>query len=384
MTKSLIYLDHAAATPIDRRVVDAMSPYFSELFFNPSSPYLPAVLVRRDYENAKKTLANLIGGKADELVMTAGATESINLVFNSVSGHVIVPNVEHHAVLNCAKKCKHTIIAADKNGFVSADTVASAIKPETELISVALANNELGTIQPIRDIAEIIKKERFNRLAQDNMTPIYLHTDASQGASQLDINVARLGVDLLTLNCGKIYGPKQVGLLWSSSIVKLKPLIIGGGQERGLRSGTENVAGVIGFAKALELAAKHQNFEKKRLVNLRDYIQKKLTEAFPNAIVSGNLKHRLSGHLHISFPNIDGERLVFILENNGVLVSTGSACAANKGTKSHVLDSIGMSDELANGSVRITLGHLNNEKNIHQATKIIIDSIKKEYKRIQK
>lgn len=384
MSNNLIYLDHAAATPVDRRVIDVMLPYFGDLFYNPSSPYLPAVQVRRDYEDAKKTLANLIGGKPGEVVITAGATESINLIFNSISGHVIVPNIEHHAVLNCAKKCDHTIILADKRGLVSVETVTAAITPKTQLVSVALANNEIGTIQPLRDIAEVIKKERSKRLSDGNSMPIYLHTDASQGVGQLDVNVARLGVDLLTLNSGKIYGPKQVGLLWAASFVKLTPQIVGGGQERGLRSGTENVAGVIGFAKALQLANDHRIFEQKRLAVLRDYMQINLISAFPDAIISGNLKHRLSGHLHISFPGIDGERLIFILENKGILVATGSACAANKGTKSHVLDAIGLSDELANGSIRITLGHLSNDKNIRQATKTIISEIQKEYKRLEK
>jgi cysteine desulfurase len=384
VSKSFIYLDHAAATPVDPRVIKAMQPYFSDLFYNPSSPYFPAVEVRRDYENAKKILANLIGAKPSEITITAGATESINLVFNSISGHVVVPNIEHHAVLNCAKKCKNTIVPADGKGFVSPDVIKLAITPETQLVSVALANNEIGTIQPIRDIAELIKNERNRRLEDGNKTPIYLHCDASQGVGQIDVNVARLGVDLLTLNAGKIYGPKQVGLLWAASYVKLVPQIIGGGQESGIRSGTENVAGVIGFVKALEMATEHRVFESSRLVQLRDYLQKVLTDNFPNAVISGNLKHRLPGHLHISFPGIDGERLIFILENKGILLATGSACAANKGSKSHVLDAIGMSDELASGSIRITLGHLSNEKNIKIAGKIIVDSIKNEYARMSK
>ncbi len=384
MIKNFIYLDHAAATPVDRRVFDVMLPYFSGLFYNPSSPYFPAVQVRRDYDNAKKTLANLIGGKQDEIIITAGATESINLVFNSVSGHVVVSNIEHHAVLNCAKKCPHTIVLVDGRGIIQVEVIAAAITPKTQLISVALANNELGTIQPVRDIAEIVKKERMDRLKNGNKMPIYLHVDASQGVGQLNVNVARLGADLLTLNSGKIYGPKQVGLLWAASFVKLNPQIIGGGQERGIRSGTENVAGVIGFAKALELAVDHQSFEQKRLATLRDYMQNNLIKAFPEAVISGSQKNRLAGHLHISFPGIDGERLLFILEDRGVLVATGSACAANKGTKSHVLEAISISDEIANGSIRITLGCLSNEKNTRQACKIIISELKKEYERLRK
>lgn len=384
MDKELIYLDHAAATPMDERVLAVMYPYFSDDFYNPSSPYLPAVKVRQSYENAKKNLANSIGAKPGELIMTAGATESINLAFSGISGHVITPNIEHHSVLACAKKCNHTIIKADKRGFISADIVKAAIRPDTQLISIALANNEIGTIQPIRDIAETIKKERNDRLMQGNKTPIYLHSDASQGVGQLDINVARLGVDMLTMNAAKIYGPKQVGLLWAASNIDLCPQIMGGGQERGLRSGTENVAGIIGFAKALELVSEHRKYESDRLTKLRDYLQLVLTNAFPEAVVSGYEKHRLAGHLHISFPDIDGERLIFILENRGVLVATGSACAANKGTRSHVLTSIGLSSNLADGSIRITLGHLSNEDNIKRAGIIMTEEIKREYERMNK
>jgi len=221
-------------------------------------------------------------------------------------------------------------------------------------------------------------------LMRGDKTPIYLHSDASQGVSQLDVNIARLGVDMLTLNSGKMYGPKQMGLLWAASHVRLNPLIVGGGQERGLRSGTENVAGTIGFARALELATTHRKFESERLAKLRDSLQTALTNAFTDAIVSGHPKHRLAGHLHISFPGLDGERLIFILENRGVLVSTGSACAANKGTRSHVLMAIGMTPEIADGSIRITLGHLSTPENTGLAGNIIIEELKKEYYRISK
>lgn len=384
MNDNLIYLDHAAATPMDERVFTAMQPYFSNLFYNPSSPYSPAVAVRRDYDNAKQKLANLIGAKPGEIIITAGATESINLAFSSINGHVVVSNIEHYAVLACAKKHEHTIVAADKHGIVSVDSIKSAIRPDTQLISVALANNELGTIQPIRDIAEVVKFEREKRLSSDNKTPIYLHCDASQGAGQVDISVSRLGIDMLTLNAGKVYGPKQVGLLWAASYVRLQPQIIGGGQERGIRSGTENVAGTVGFAKALELATEHRKYESDRLLILRDSFQKVLSDAFPDAVISGHMKHRLAGHLHISFPGLDGERLVFLLENKGVLVATGSACAANKGTRSHVLTAIGLSPELADGSIRITLGHLSTTENIKTAGEIIIEEVKHEYERTSK
>jgi cysteine desulfurase len=383
MNDEVIYLDHAAATPLDKRVLTVMTPYFTDLFYNPSSPYSPALSVRRDYEAAKHMIAQTIGAKGDELIMTAGATESINLAFSSIGGHIVTANIEHHAVLEAAKKYSHTIIAADERGLVTADAIRTALRPDTRLVSIALANNELGTIQPLRDIASVVQREREARLSRGDTTPIYLHSDASQGAGQLDTHVARLGVDLLTLNAGKVYGPKQVGLLWASSHVRLAAQIVGGGQERGLRSGTENVAGVIGFAKAMELAEKHRKFESERLRSLRDSLQEMLLTAFPDAVISGYEKKRLSSHLHISFPGLDAERLVFALETRQVLVATGSACAANKGTRSHVLTAIGLDDITADGSLRLTLGHLSNEENTKRAGMIIIEEITRERQRMQ-
>jgi cysteine desulfurase len=376
-----IYLDHAAATPLDPKVLAAMQPFFSDAFYNPSAPYAPAVAVRREYEAAKQQIARTIGARGDDLVVTAGATESINLAFSSFDGHVVTATIEHHAVLEAAKKRDHTLVEPDQHGMVSADAIKAAIVPTTNLVSIALANNELGTIQPLRDIAEVVKAERQARLSRGDHTPIYLHTDASQGVGQLDVNVARLGVDMLTLNAAKVYGPKQVGLLWAAPSVVITPSIVGGGQERGLRSGTENVAGTVGFAKAMELASAHRKFESERLKKLRDTMQDRLVEAFPQAVVSGHPRHRLAGHLHISFPHLDAERVLFSLESQGVLVATGSACAANKGTRSHVLTAIGLAPEVADGSLRITLGHLSNEENIPKATNLIIETIRREYER---
>ena len=382
MANKLIYLDHAAATPLDERVLAAMQPYFSDNFFNPSSPYAPAVAVRREYEAAKHRLAVCIGGKGNDIVMTAGATESINLMFGSIDGHVVTSNIEHHAVLAAAGRHDTTYVAATAQGMVDPEDIAQAIRPETQLVSIALANNELGTIQPLRDIAQIVRDERQRRFEAGEFTPIYLHSDASQGVGQIDIHVARLGVDALTINAGKIYGPKQVGLLWVANHVKLSPTIVGGGQERGLRSGTENVAGTIGFATAMELATEHRNYESKRLAHLRDSMQAALFDAFPNAVVSGHQKKRLPGHLHISFPGIDAERVLFSLEARGVMVATGSACAANKGTRSHVLTAIGLAPDIADGSLRITLGRLTDAQAITDATAIIVAEIKHEMERV--
>ena len=381
MNEPTIYLDHAAATPIDPKVVAAMQPYFSDSFYNPSAPYAPAIIVRREYEVAKSVLARSIGGKGDEIIITAGATESINLAFTCIGGHIVTANIEHQAVLEAAKLFEYTLVASDIRGMVSAESVKTAIRPDTRLISIALANSEVGTIQPLRDIGEIVRKEREARLARGDHTPIYFHSDASQGVGQLDVNTSRLGVDLLTINAAKIYGPKQVGLLWSASHVELSPHIRGGGQERGIRSGTENVAGTVGFAKALELATTHRKYESDRLAKLRDNLEKKLSAAFPGAVVSGHHKHRLAGHLHISFPWLDAERVLFALESRNVLVATGSACAANKGTRSHVLTAIGLAPEVADGSLRMTLGHLSNNENIDEAAKIIIEEVQREYDR---
>lgn len=384
MTSETIYLDHAAATPLDERVLAAMMPYFSEQFYNPSSPYEPALRVKRVYQEAKDTIARSLGVKADELVMTAGATESINLAFHRVKGHVVVSAIEHQAVLRAAEQHEHTIIPVDVHGQTDPEAVRQAIRDDTELISIGLANNEIGTIQPLADIGRIVEEIRRKRLEEGNDRPIFLHSDASQGVGQVDVTVARLGVDMLTLNAGKIYGPKQVGLLYVARHVHLTPQVVGGGQELGLRSGTENVAGVIGFAKAMELADASRKSEVVRLRDLRDKLEKKLMDAFPDAVVSGHHKHRLASCLHISFPNIDAERLVFLLEMKGVLVATGSACAANKGTRSHVLTAIGLSPEVADGSLRLTLGHSTDDNTIEAAADAIIEAVKREQDRTRR
>ena len=376
-----IYLDHAAATPVDPDVFTAMQPYFSDIFYNPSSPYAPAVQVRRDYEAAKSEIASVIGAKSGELIMTAGATESINLAFSGANGHVVTTTIEHPAVLAAAARHDHTLVDVDKNGRVNPDDIEKAIRSDTSLVSIGLANSEIGTVQPLSKIATVIKEKLVARLNQGNKTPLYLHSDASQGAGQLDLHVTRLGVDLLTLNAAKIYGPKQVGLLYAERSVKLHPQIVGGGQESGLRSGTENVAGVIGMARAMILADKKRNTEVHRMGILRDALQRKLLAVFSDAVISGHPKHRLSSHLHISFPGIDAERLVFGLESHGVLVATGSACAANKGTRSHVLSAIGLDDETADGSLRLSLGRQTNEAEIGQAAQAIVNTVKKEIAR---
>ena len=384
MKDKFIYLDHAAATPMDPLVIEAMQPYFSEKFFNPSSPYAPAVTVKRDYREAKSRIARVLGVGADELVMTAGATESINLAFTAASGVSLVSAIEHSSVINSAKaRSDVQLIPPMKNGRIDPQTVKKLLTPDVSFMSIALANHELGYIQPIEEIAEVVRLERLRRQENGESTPLMFHTDASQTAALMDVKIKRLGVDLLTLSAAKVYGPKQVGLLWIRPGVKLRPNIVGGGQEAGLRSGTENVAGVVGFAAALELAAKRRSGEVKRLRGLRDTLVKKLLATFPDMIISSDQKKSLVNFLNISFPGVDAERLVFLLEARGVLVATGSACAANSGTRSHVLAAIGLSDAAIDGSLRLTLGRLNDEAQVMRAADEIITAVRTERERMQ-
>lgn len=378
----IYYLDHAAATPVADFVLEAMQPFMADKFYNPSSPYAPAISVRRDYEAAKAKIASIIGAKPDELIMTAGATESINLMFYKLSGHVVASSIEHPAVLKASEAYEYTLVKPNTKGTITPDSVRKAIRPNTALVSIALANNELGTIQPLKDIAMVVEAERARRSDAGESQPIYFHTDASQGAGYLDLHVSRLGVDAMTLNAGKVYGPKQVGLLWVASHVRVRPVVVGGGQEYGLRSGTENVAGVVGFAQAITAADAGRHAESERIGQLRDELQATLVKQFPSAVVSGNIKKRLPNFLHISFPGLDAERLLFALEERGVLVATGSACAANKGTRSHVLTEIGLSPDIADGSMRITLGKLNTAKSLHVAADIILSTVKAEVNRV--
>lgn len=367
---------------MDPLVIEAMQPYFSEKFFNPSSPYAPAVTVKRDYREAKSRIARVLGVGADELVMTAGATESINLAFTAAGGVSLISAIEHSSVINSAKaRSEVRFIPPLKNGRIDLQAVKKLLTPDVSFMSIALANHELGYIQPIEEIAEVVRAERLRRQENGEPTPLVFHTDASQTAALMDVKIKRLGVDLLTLSAAKVYGPKQVGLLWARPGVKLRPTIVGGGQEAGLRSGTENVAGVVGFAAALELAAKRRSGEVKRLRGLRDMLAKKLSAAFPDMIISSDQKKSLVNFLNISFPGVDSERLVFLLEAHGVLVATGSACAANSGTRSHVLAAIGLGDTAIDGSLRLTLGRLNDEAQVMRAADEIITAVRMEQER---
>ncbi len=376
----MIYLDFAAASPVSSKVMKKMEPYFSELFFNPSAPYLASKKVREDYENAKFALAHTIGAKGADLVITAGATESINLAFTAISkkAKVLYLATEHPAVCEAASPFNHEEIAVQKSGLIDLQDFAKKLTDDVELISISLANNELGTIQPLAEISALIQKERQRRLADNNTTPIYFHSDASQALSLLDINVSRLGVDLLTLNAAKVYGPKGIGALYISRSVKLQPIVRGGGQERGLRSGTENVPALIGFAEAATIAKTHIASNRKKYAKLVDILRAELKKSKIEPIFLGSKKHQLANFCPVCFPGVDAERLIYQLENKEIYVSTGAACAASKGKKSRTLQAIGLSDEEISGSLRISLGVLNDESQIktaaHEIVSIINDS----------
>ncbi len=456
----MVYLDHAAATPVSDKALSAMLPYFDNLFFNPSAPYLPAKRVREDYEAAKSTIAHVIGAKGADLIITAGATESINLAFTvcrpylkstdnrqanpktTTAKHLNIANIpnagssthlpqssdsqppriltiptEHAAVLESAKPFGAIFASVDSAGLVDLADFRAKLSPDIVLVTISLANNELGTIQPLSELAEIIRTERQNRLAKGNTTPLYFHTDASQAANLIDINVARLGVDLLTLNAAKCGGPKGVGALYFAHGIKIQPLSVGGGQERGLRSGTENVPGVIGFAVAIDEAKKHLAGNRKKYQKMAQILHqaiKNLPEAhsdasivaqnnknvnhnlnspikssevsfkqqIPEPIFLGNPKHQLANFVPVCFPGLDAERVIYKLESEGILVSTGAACAANKGNKSHVLAAIGLSDAEIAGSLRISLGSTNTEEQIFTIAPKIVEIIKSEYIRV--
>ena len=358
-----IYLDYAAATPVDIRVFSAMQPYFTEKFYNPSASYLPAKHIREEYEARKAVLANSIGAKSPDLIITAGATESINLAFTVLRNyqvtHCLILETEHAAVRESAKNLSsdYEKIKVDRSGLIDLEDLKSKIKDNTVLVSVALANNELGTIQPLSDISRILQEVRDQRLKTKNLTPIYLHSDASQAMSLIDLSVARLGVDLLTINAAKVYGPKGIGALYVARGIRLSPITFGGGQEMGLRSGTENVPNLVGFSVASEFAKKHLISSRKQYQALaktfREIIEQKSKIA---PLWLGNPKHQLANFIPVCFDGLDAERLIFKLEDRGIYVSTGAACAASKGQKSHVLSAIGLSDSEIAGSLRITLG----------------------------
>lgn len=358
-----------------------MQPYFTEAFYNPSASYLAARKVHADIEAARAVVARWLGAKPAEVIFTAGATEGNNLAINGVmqrfaGANLLVAAVEHDAVIAPAQQYPHALLPVNAKGTVDLDKLRTAIDDHTVLVSVAYAHNELGTIQPLKQIAAILRDVRAARQKIGNSLPIYLHTDAAQATPYLDIHTARLGVDLMTINGSKMYGPKQMGALFVSAKVELQPLVRGGGQERGLRSGTENVPGIIGLAAALEKVQAHRREAAAREQKLRDILLQALQQNFADMVVNGDLRKRLPNNLHVSWPGRDGERILMAADELGLQVATGAACSANKQTGSHALMAIGLDEATRNGSIRITLGSPTTEAEVRRAAEILTEVVK--------
>jgi len=361
--KRSIYLDHAATTPVDPVVKKAMDPFFTEEFGNPSAFYEIGLRAQESLEDARARIAKILGCVPNEVIFTGSGTESDNLAILGVArakgkGHIITSAIEHHAVSDTIEHLKEegftvTVLPVDKYGLVDPRVLEEEIKTETILVSLMYANNEIGTVEPIKELAAICRKKG-----------VLFHTDACQAGGALPINVKKLGVDLMTINGSKIYGPKGVGCLYIRSGIKLEPIVYGGGQERGLRSGTENVPGIIGFAKALELAQKNCTSENKRLIKLRDKLIKGLTTKIPNCFLNGHPTKRLPNNVNITILDIEGESIILFLNELGVYASTGSACTSKSLDPSHVITAIGLPYEAAHGSIRFTLGHSTKESDI--------------------
>lgn len=374
--KSPIYLDYAAATPMDDKVLDSMLPYFKENFYNPSANYDPAIEVKNNLNEARSSIAYWLGAKSSEIIFTAGGTEANNLAVTGVmeinpGKNLIISAIEHDSVILPAKKYIHKIASVDSSGTIKTNSLLSLIDNDTVLISVMQANNEIGTLQPIKEIAQEIKRIRSQRLLSNNLTPLYLHTDAAQAANYLDIHHSQLGADLISLNGGKIYGPKQTGILFVSSRVKLSPIILGGGQENEMRSGTENVAGFIGLACALDITQKMRKEEALRLQDIQNQFFNKIAKEMPEVIINGSKNKRLPNNIHISIPGVDNERIIALLNNAEVYIAAGSACSASKNAPSHVLRAIGTSEEMARSSIRISMGRGTSLKDMNAAFEII-------------
>lgn len=389
--KNLIYLDHAAGTFLDPEVKKSMELFLGANFGNASSLYNLGKKSKEAIEFSRKQVAEVLSARAEEIVFTAGGTESNNLaIFGSVSEnkkvHVITSVIEHPSVLEPVLELQNrghkvSLLKVDKNGFINLDQIKKAVRPETVLISVMYANNEVGTVQAISEIGKWLRQENQKRISK-KLSPILFHTDACQATGALDLNVNRLGVDLLTLNGSKIYGPKQSGVLFVRKGLKLKPVIFGGGQEKGLRSGTENVAGIVGFAKALVLAEKSRDKESKRLKSLRDYFITQALKSVKGASLNGfdertklrvnnfSVK-RLPNNINLSFKGLEGETALIYLDSYNIAVSTGSACSSVRGETSHVLLALGLTKEQAESSLRFTLGKNTTLKEINFVLKVL-------------
>ena len=354
--EKLIYLDNAATTALKPEVFEAMKPYFLENYSNPNSVYTFAQQSKKAVEEARETLAGILGAKTNEIYFTAGGSESDNWAikgcmdaFASKGKHIITTKIEHHAVLHTCeyleqKGCEVTYLNVDENGCISLEELEQAIRPDTVLISVMFANNEIGTIEPIREIGAIAKKHG-----------VLFHTDAVQAFCHVPMQVDELNIDLLSASAHKFHGPKGVGFLYIRNGIKLGAYIHGGAQERARRAGTTNVPGIVGMAKAAELSVQTMEENSKKIAAVRDHLIERVLSEIPYARLNGHRTHRLPNNVNFCFRFIEGESLLIMLDQKGICASSGSACTSGSLDPSHVLLAIGLVHEIAHGSLRLTL-----------------------------
>jgi len=365
MTDRRIYMDHSATTPVREEVVEAMLPFFGREYGNASSIHTFGQRAHKALEEARHTVASLLGASPEEIVFTSGGTESNNLAIKGVAAalaergrHIVTSSIEHHAVLNVcaaleADGLRVTRLLVDSRGLVDPDELRRALRPDTVLVSIMMANNEVGTIEPIKELAAVAAE-----------SGVAFHTDAVQAVGKVPVDVEELGVDLLSVSAHKIYGPKGVGALYVRRGTRIQPVQQGGHHEKGRRAGTENIPGIVGMAKAFELACREMSEEADRLRALRDRLQNGLAERIQNVAVNGHPSERLPHLLNMSFHNVEGESVLLGLDAVGVAVSTGSACTSGTLEPSHVLTAMGIPPEVAHGTMRFSLGRMNTVEDV--------------------
>ena len=376
----LIYLDNAATTQVEPEVLDAMIPYFTEYYGNPSVIYSFAGEAKGAIEEARKILAEGIGARPEEIFFTGGGSESDNWAIKATAEayaakghHIITSKIEHHAVLHTAEYlekngCEVTYLDVDENGLVSPETVKAAIRPDTVLISIMMANNEIGTVEPIREIGAIAKENG-----------ILFHTDAVQAFGHLPINVEEMHIDMLSASAHKLNGPKGVGFLYIRRGLKLRSFLHGGAQERQRRAGTHNVAGIVGMGKAAEIAICEMEKRNAYVTELRDHLIERVLAEVPYTRLNGDRRNRLPGNASFCFRFIEGESLLILLDQNGICASSGSACTSGALDPSHVLLAIGLPHEIAHGSLRISIS----EKTTKEEIDFTVDRIKEIVERLR-
>lgn len=374
----MIYMDHAATTPARPEVVAAMLPYFSEKFGNASSLYALAQESRKALDEARESVANVLGSRPSEVIFTSGGSESDNAALKGAAfaqrgsgNHIITTSIEHHAILHTCDFLEDfgfeiTYLPVNKDGLVDPDSVVRAITDKTVLVSVMLANNEIGTIQPVAEIARMVKE-----VAKNKRQTIVLHTDAVQAAGYLDIDVNALGVDMMSLSAHKLYGPKGAGVLYVRRGTPFMPQQLGGAQERQRRAGTENMPGIVGTAVALKLASEERVSSSEHCLRLRDRLINGIQERIERVHLNGHPSLRLPNNVNFSFEGVEGEPVLLGLDFAGVAASSGSACTSGSLEPSHVLLALGLSADLAHGSLRLTLGKDNTEEDVDYVLKML-------------